>query len=295
MASKIVWLASYPKSGNTWLRVLLTNYLRNADAPADINKLEGGPIASARMWFDEWAGVQASALSDEVVERLRPEVYRCMARESPDTLYMKVHDAWGRTDRGEALFPPDVTARVVYILRNPLDLAASCAHHYGSGLEESVRLLCDPHYVTSRSLGGLADQLRQRLRCWSGHVSSWLDESGLPVHVVRYEDLRADPVSVFGGVLRFCGLTHDEERLRKAVAFSDFEELQRQEQAAGFRERSMKAPGPFFRRGEVGAWKEELPPELAQAVIAAHAPTMRRFGYLDEHEDSGVHTETGMP
>ena len=67
--AKIVWLASYPKSGNTWMRVLLANYLRNADAPVDINALEGGPIASARVWFDEWVGIEASALDDATIER----------------------------------------------------------------------------------------------------------------------------------------------------------------------------------------------------------------------------------
>ena len=76
------------------MRVLLTNYLRNGSTPADINELDGGPIASVRKWFDEWAGIEASALSDTVVERLRPDVYRGMAGESPDTMYVKVHDAW---------------------------------------------------------------------------------------------------------------------------------------------------------------------------------------------------------
>src|SRR6185369_1295236 len=79
--AEIFWLASYPKSGNTWMRILLNNYRRNAPEPADINKLEGGPIASARVWFDEWVGIEASALDDALIERLRPGVYRCMARE----------------------------------------------------------------------------------------------------------------------------------------------------------------------------------------------------------------------
>ena len=149
---KIIWLASYPKSGNTWMRTLLTNYLRDSDTPADINKLDGGPIASARGWFDEWAGIEASALNDTVIERLRPDVYRCMAGESPDTLYMKVHDAWGRTDSGEALFPADVTGGVVYILRNPLDMARSCAHHWGLDIHKAVEDMCDTEFTTSRSI-----------------------------------------------------------------------------------------------------------------------------------------------
>lgn len=282
---KIIWLASYPKSGNTWMRTLLTNYLRDSDTPADINKLDGGPIASARLWFDEWAGIEASALNDTVIERLRPDVYRCMAGESPDTLYMKVHDAWDRTDRGDALFPADVTGGVVYILRNPLDMARSCAHHWGMDIQKAVENMCDSEFTTARSIGSLSDQLRQRMLSWSGHARSWLDESGLPVHMVRYEDLRRDTEAAFGGVVRFCGLPYDEARVRKAAAFSDFAELQQQEQEKGFRERSVHAPGPFFRRGQAGAWREELPVELVKQLIEAHGEVMRRFRYLDENND----------
>jgi aryl sulfotransferase len=281
---KITWLASYPKSGNTWMRALLTNYGRNKTTPASINELDGGPIASARVWFDEWVGIEASLLDDITIERLRPQVYRCLAAEAKEPLVMKVHDAWGCSDEGQALFPADVTAGVVYIVRNPLDLAASCAHHWGIELEAAVAKLCDPEAVISRSLGGLSDQLMQRLGSWGDHVHSWVDESGLPVMVVRYEDLRRQPEAVFADVLRFCGQPVDEERIRQAVAFSDFDELQRQEKAEGFRERSQRASAPFFRRGEVGSWRQELSPDLAQRLIAAHAPTMRRLKYLDDRD-----------
>jgi hypothetical protein len=279
----IICLASYPKSGNTWLRILLTNYLRNSQDPADINKLQGGPIASARIWFDEWAGIEASALDDATIERLRPGVYRCMAREEQETIYMKVHDAWGRTDCGEGQFPADVTAGVVYILRNPLDMVASCANHWNLSVEGAVDVLCNPLYTLSRTTGGISDQLFQRLGSWSSHATSWLDESGLRVHLVRYEDLKRDPVGLFGEVVRFCGLPYDEERVARAVEFSDFSELQRQERTHDFRERPAKAQGAFFRRGQVGAWREELPTDLAHRLIDVHGETMRRFGYLDEN------------
>ena len=281
----ITWLASYPKSGNTWMRVLLTNYLHDGNTPADINKLDGGPIASVRKWFDEWVGIEASALDDAVIERLRPDVYRCMAGESPDTIYMKVHDAWCRTDRGEPLFPADVTAGVVYIIRNPLDIVMSAAHHWGSGTEKAVENLCDLDFTLSSSSKGLSDQLRQNMRSWSGHVKSWIDESGLPVYPVRYEDMLQDSETTFKGVVQFCGLECNDERIRKAVAFSDFSELQRQEREKGFRKRPAFASEPFFRRGRKSSWHEELPPGLVKRIIDTHGTMMKRFGYLDEHDE----------
>jgi aryl sulfotransferase len=278
---KIIWLASYPKSGNTWMRILLTNYVRDASVPADINQLDGGPLASARACFDEWVGIEASTLEDGVIEQLRPQVFRCLLREATDTLYMKVHDAWGRTSRGDALFPPDVTAGVVYMLRNPLDVAPSCSHHWGVSIAQAVENLCAPAFAVARSRDGLADQLRQKLRCWTGHAQSWLEESGLRIHLVRYEDLRRDPEAVFGGVVRFCGLPWDAARMRKAVTFSAFSGLRDQEQTHGFRERPLRSSGPFFRGGKSGSWRDELPLNLAEQLIQTHGASMRRFGYLD--------------
>lgn len=280
--ARIVWLASYPKSGNTWMRALLTNYRRDTDEPADVNRLEGGPSAGARVWFDEWAGVEASALPAEVVERLRSGVYRCLAREAEDILFMKVHDAWRCSDRGEPVFPADVTAGVVYIVRNPLDVAVSYAGHYGIDVAEAVERMCDPEHTLAGSKRSLSEQLPQPTRDWKRHVTSWLDESGLAVHLVRYEDLRVDPEGVFAGVVRFAGLPFDPERIAKAVRFSQFAELQRQEREAGFRERSAGASVPFFRRGESGSWRDELAPALAARLIDAHGEMMLRMGYSDD-------------
>lgn len=281
--TSIYWLASYPKSGNTWIRILLTNYLNNSEQPSDINDLEGGPIASARIWFDEWVGVEASALDDKLIAKLRPEVYRCMCCEETKPIFMKVHDAWSQETDTEGLFPADVTAGVVYIMRNPLDIAASSANHSGIDIVKAVGNLCNPDFTLARSFGGLSDQLQQRLGAWSSHVTSWLDDSNLNMICIRYEDLRRDPHKYFGEVVRFCGLEYYADRLEKAVAFSDFRELQRQEKEKGFKERSIVAPEAFFRKGQSGGWRHELSIDLVKRIIDVNGETMRRFGYLDEN------------
>ena len=105
-ARRIVWLASYPKSGNTWMRAFLSNYLADGDAPVDINSLDtGGPIASARAVFDDAVGVEASDLTQDEIERYRPRVYLQVAANSSETLYLKIHDAFTYTPDGSPLVP----------------------------------------------------------------------------------------------------------------------------------------------------------------------------------------------
>ena len=275
---KIYWLASYPKSGNTWMRILLTNYLRNADTPADINALDGGPIASGREVFDDNVGIEASDLSADEIERYRPMVYEEMSAKATEPLFLKVHDAFTLTPDGVPLISKRATAGVIYIIRNPLDVAVSFAHHSTTTLERIVNCMGDPDFCFVENPKKLHNQLRQRLLTWSGHVKSWVDEPELQVHVVRYEDLKKDPEAIFAGVINFCGLEVDHARLEKAVCFSSFEEVQRQEKKHGFQENISKSSS-FFRKGEVGSWKEVMTPELAKRLLSDHAELMMQFGY----------------
>ena len=274
----IYWLASYPKSGNTWMRILLTNYMRNADEPADINSLDGGPIASARQIFDDNVGVEASDLTQDEIERYRPYVYEMISDQATEPLFLKVHDAYTYTPEGIPLISKAATAGVLYLIRNPLDVAVSFAHHSASTVERIVRKMADPDFAFVDKPHSLHNQLRQRLLTWSGHLTSWVDEPGLRVHLVRYEDMKADPIGTFTGVIRFCGLEDDPARIAKAVDFSRFERVQAQEVEHGFGEK-MPAAESFFRKGQVGSWREGMSEELAEAIVATHAGVMGRFGY----------------
>lgn len=278
MTARLIWLASYPKSGNTWVRAFLVNYLRDALTPADINTLGAGPIASDRRIFDELVGIEASELSDKEIAALRPQVYRQFARELTRTVFVKVHDAFSVAG-GEANFPPDAGDRAIYVVRNPLDVAVSLAHHLGTNYDDAVERVCRGF---SLSPGGdrMDEQLPQVLLSWSDHVASWVDATALTVQVIRYEDLAADAAARFSMLLEFAGLALDPQRLRRSLTFSSFDELRTQEQAHGFRER---APGSrvFFRTGRAGAWRDVLAEShVAQVVNSQHA-MMARFGYLD--------------
>jgi len=280
--NKIYWLASYPKSGNTWTRIFLTNYLKDGDEPADINRLDGRPIASDRDLFDRWAGVEASDLSFDDIADLRPHVYRQIALHIAEPLYMKVHDACTRNNDGDLLFPPDITGAVVYIIRNPLDVAVSYSHHGGHPVKKVVETMCDHDSYVYEAPNRLPPQLPQRLLSWSEHVRSWVDNSGLSVEVIRYEDMQVDPENAFTRVIRTLNLPLDLQKLSKAVTYSRFESVREQESASGFKERSIRANKPFFRKGRIGTWRTELPQDLVVKIINQHRDIMCRFDYLDD-------------
>jgi hypothetical protein len=278
----IVWLASYPKSGNTWFRTFLTNLLRDDDRPADINHLGGGPIASARIPFDEALGYDSGEMTFEEVDRLRPEVYVYLARQAKETLFCKVHDAYTFLPDGRPLIPPEATQCALYFIRNPLDVAVSFAHHSGHDrFGKVIRRMAEAEDSFCETDATEPNQLRQKLLSWSGHVVSWVDAPGIRVRVIRYEDMKLRTEETFTEAVRFAGLAVDSSRIRKAIEFSRFEELQAQERKSGFGEK-MPLARSFFRKGEVGSWREKLTADQAAAIVASHGDVMRRFGYLDD-------------
>jgi len=276
----IIWLASYPKSGNTWLRTFLTNYQRDGDEPVDINGLNNSPIASARRAFDETVGVEASDLTPEEIDRYRPSVYSQIVENLEQSLFLKVHDAYTLNSEGQPLFPKSATQSVIYLIRNPLDVAVSFAHHSNITIPSMIDRMNNEDYAFADRDTRLHQQLRQKLLSWSSHVRSWVDESGLSVKVTRYEDLLRDAIPSFTAIVQAAGLPLDPNKVKKAVEFSSFERLQTMEREGGFRERAPRADS-FFRKGTVGDWRNVLTEDQATQLISAHRVVMQRFGYLD--------------
>jgi hypothetical protein len=276
---KIVWLTSYPKSGNTWFRAFLTALLNPGKPGVDINDMHPTTIASSRQLFDEITGVSSADLTPEEIDRLRPLVYRQNAMESEETIYYKIHDAWAQLPDGNSLFPADVTKAVIYIIRNPLDVVVSFAHHLSIDIDKTIAILNNPEYAMGNHNDKLCSQLRQKLLSWSGHVKSWTEESGLPVLVLRYEDMKDRPAETFIQAVAFLGLTATASEIETALKRSSFTRLKQQEEEKGFSEKGAHAAS-FFRKGIVGDWQRVLTQEQVRQIIDRHGEIMKRFGYL---------------
>jgi hypothetical protein len=272
---KIVWLASYPKSGTTWLRAFLHNFLRPQDQPYDINQLNDFcESENDATLYHPYDPRPASHYSLADVQRLRPQVHRDLMRAFPDLVFVKTHNAVLVVE-GVPLLTPDVTAGSIYIVRDPRAVAVSYSHHLGLSIDETIDFMAND----GAAAGNDEAHVFERLASWSSHVLSWTHHPNPLGHIMRYEDMLADPVSSFGNVVRFLGAEPPPDRLDRAVAFSRFEELQDQERRSGFVEKPQEAAA-FFREGRADAWEEALTDAQMARIERNHGLQMRRFGYI---------------
>lgn len=278
---QLFWLASYPKSGNTWTRVFIANLLNENASPVDINDFNTGAIASGRAWVQEAFDFDIDELSHGEVERLRPYAYQWFSQQAEAYEYHKTHDACSYTDEAntQPMFPVEATAGALVIIRNPLDVAVSLAHHNHSTIDETIAKMNNPSSKLCGREDRLYNQLRQWLWTWSQFNHSWM-QAPIPKLVVRYEDMKQNPFETFTKIATFLKLPNDADNVARAIEQCKIENLQQQEKQNPFKERSAKAK-TFFRKGIVGDWQNKLSAEQVQSLVAAHQPLMEELGYLD--------------
>jgi hypothetical protein len=290
--TRTIWLASYPKSGNTWLRLLLANVTAGEGPPVNLNNLFTGGIASSRSCFDFIVLIDSGLLTHDEIDNLRPRAHAAMVREFEDSLltqdapslrFIKVHDAYTVNPAGQALLGGSAGAQgAIVIVRDPRDVASSFAHHSGVSIDEAIAFMNQDDAAFCAKTRRQNIQLRQKLRGWSEHVASWLDQADIPVHLIRYEDLHRDTARTLGGALEFAGIEASADKLDRAVESCGFASLREEEQRNGFAEAPRRGI-EFFRRGEVGAWRHDLTREQVVRIESHHARMMDRLGYELSH------------
>lgn len=273
---KILWLASYPKSGNTWLRAFIHNLMRPAakEGPIDINEMSALTTGDSMVqWFRHLDARPPLAWSRQDVAKMRRGAQLAMMASSPRTVIAKTHNALLEL-HGYPTINMDLTAGTIYVVRNPLDLVISLADHYGVDIDKAIEVMGDTNN------GGMADGniVYEIHSSWSVHVKSWTQNPHPGLHVVRYEDMLAKPLHTFGGITKFLGLKPPREVLERAIEQSSFKNLRAQEEAKGFQEKSAKGT-KFFRVGKSGQWRDVLTPGQIDQVVSKHQEQMTRFGY----------------
>ena len=276
----IFWLASYPKSGNTWFRIVLANLLNKSTKPVDLNHLQTGAIASARCWVDEVLGFDSALLDHDELDQLRPLIYQC---QNEKIGYHKTHDAYTLINNQIPLFPAKGCLGALYFIRNPLDVAVSFANHSHCSIDQAIENMGNQQFAFCKGRYKQHNQLRQWLLSWSLHVKSWTSAQEINVLVLRYEDMKQNPFHTFTKAIEFLQLGSLPADIERALDHARIEKLQEHEVQSGFNEKPAKVER-FFRKGIVGDWKNALTASQIDKVIHDHGETMQQYGYLDANQ-----------
>jgi aryl sulfotransferase len=275
----IFWLASYPKSGNTWLRIVLYSVLNPSINTVNINKLATGAIASSRIFIDQILGFDSADLSNDEIDQLRPLIYQQHGQTSNTIQYHKIHDAYTLLDNGQPLIPTVGCLGAVYLIRNPLDVVGSFAHHSNNSIDQTIQIMQNKKYSMCKNNRAALTQIRHKLLSWSDHVNSWTNVKDFPVLIIRYEDLLQNPVEKFTQIVKFLQIECSESQIQNAIINANIKNLQQQEQEFGFGEKPPKAKS-FFRKGVAGDWQNTLTTQQIAEIIDQHGEIMQQYGYL---------------
>jgi aryl sulfotransferase len=276
--SGAVWLASYPRSGNTWTRLALRS-LSGGGEEVELSAISSfGRVAARRELIDRELEVDSGLLTESETQELRPDMHAVLFGSRPPTL-VKTHDAWVRTPSGRPVYGRDFTHAAIYLLRDPRDVAVSWARFHDWPLDRSIAYLADESAFLGHAGTNIGVQIRQPMGSWSAHVKSWLDESDLDPLMVRYEDMVADPHDAFRRMAVRIGWDSGDAAVNGAVEATQFDRLRDKEAKHGFLEKAHRTDR-FFRAGKAGNWREHLSPEQAVRIERDHEEVMARFGYL---------------
>ena len=251
-----VFLTSYPRSGNTWTRFLVGNFLNPNEPVTFLN-----------------------------VERLVPDMYKTadwVLRRRPRPRVLKSHEAFDARYR-----------RVIYIVRDPRDVAISNYHWEmklrsvpeGCPIEDFVPLWMSGNFW--RRIGSWADHVNSWLATRQGHEGFVM---------MRYEDLQANTQQELVRLAKFMGVDPGPQRIARAIELSSASNMRKMEETQGkkwvatFHTRSDK---PFVRKASSGGWRTVLPAKTVSYMEAEWGPLMKRLGYtLSSETESNAPVET---
>ena len=260
MSNSFFWyIASYPKSGNTWCRIFiselirLTNKKHKLDDDFSISKsLNIGESFSCRSWIDDQIGINSSDLRRSEIEKIRHLVGKSQPIFSNQHRYHKVHDAFSNnyTKDGSTVCVSGCKG-AIYIVRNPFDVCISFSKFMNLEINTSIKIMTNEEYWLNSSFTSYTNHVSQFLGSWDNHVKSWLDQKNIPVLLIRYEDLLSDPLIHFSKISKFLNISENKEIISKAISNTSFSNLKNKELEGGFIERPKNCK-EFFRKGISG-------------------------------------------
>ena len=274
----IIWLASYPKSGNTWLRAFLATYLYmdidketfNFDI---LNKIEQFPQ------LKHFKEINESPKNFEEVTKLWITMQNKINLNN-NINFLKTHNAFGNLNNNHFTDKKN-TLGAIYLVRDPRDVLISYSKHMGNKIEETLKyILEDNHMGTLNGNSSIFSELRGS---WGQNYNSWKYFNLSEKLLVKYEDLIESPFDTFLKILiylnKISNIKINEERVKKCIKICKFSNLQDLEKNIGFAEKSQKNE-LFFNQGKTKQWLNYKNDKILYKIEKKFKKEMKELNYI---------------
>ena len=273
----IIWIASYPKSGNTWVRAFLSSYLHSESSEFDLNLINKiGEFPDHTILGKFMDNKDFHNLKE--VSKYWIKVQEFINSKKKIT-FLKTHSAFCQIN-GNFFTNSDNTLVFIYIVRDPRNVMLSMTNHFGVTQEESFKTIVDDNYI-------IYPQLQQKLipstfvGSWNNHYLSWKNCDSINKIIIKYEDLINDTKNTFKNIINFLSeyteIKNNEEKLIHSVNNTQFNNLRKQEDKYGF---NMGQRNKFFHLGKQNDWKNLLDSKIISKINKEFKSEMSELGYI---------------
>ena len=278
----IIWLASYPKSGNTWVRSFLSAYYYSKDGKFDFELLKKIKQFPSRDFFDKKLKSVDEAAKNWLVAQKK-------IKENGQFCFLKTHNVYG-SYKGNSFTSSEFTAGFIYIVRDPRNVLTSLMNHYSLSEEESLEMLKSVY----RNLRDENDNDNYSnyafISSWANNYKSWKLSNNLESLFIKYESLENDRLNTFRKIINFTNKILnknekiDTKKLENAIETTNFDVLKKKEEKEGFDEAIYSVKDgktkSFFNLGNKNNYKELLKKETTKSIEENFQTEMKELGYI---------------
>ena len=279
----IIWIASYPKSGNTWLRALLASYYFTNEGSFSLSLLDKIDAFPSDKFFKEYND-KFSKVEDTSKYWLKEQE---KINKKNKITFLKTHSAICKIN-GNSFTNKENSIGAIYIVRDPRNVITSISNHYQISIEDAFQFMKDEkrgiiNKKDGRYLGF------QAVWSWSINQKTWVKNNLFPVLVIKYEDLLKETYNTFRKVIEFINKISNSSKIfnkskgKNSIKNTSFEKLQRMENDHGFAE-AMNKKGTnkkikFFNLGQKNNYKNLLSQDLIIKMNEFYKEELIKFNY----------------